>query len=528
MTTETPPSKSKFYGNGLKVRDEDAKKEITRAIKPDKSLVSLPQLQTKPKRILLITPPGTLEESYGRLSGAAGELPMLGLAYIAASLRDQGNTVKIIDYEVNNWPMDRVHQDIESFDPDIVGMTAYITNMKRCSTVAKIAKMVNSKISVVLGGPQVSIFPEEAFYSPDVDLIVLSEGEIVIRNVINALGDEKALRQVKGIWFKTSSGDIIRNEKEGLADNIDIFPPPALDLFEMKKYFPPVHIRGKKVTHMLTTRGCPFKCTFCETKLTFGRSFRYHSRERVISEMEGLINSGFKSFQFYDDIFTANKEIVEDLCNRILEKGWEIEWTCFTRADCLDRNLLKLMKKAGCYLISFGTESGDDLLLENISKDLTVYDNFEGVRLTKEEGIQVTTSFMLGLPNESREQTLKTIQFSIDCGSDYAVFPITEPYPGTELWVDANKYGYFDNSGKHQNNLLSENSAVWVPHGRTRKELELLSYKANLKFYLRPRIIMNFIKNIYYLPIGRVLRFYWASLVYLCSKFKTVKSGARY
>ena len=340
MTTETPLNKSEFSDNGLKVIDEDAKQEIARAIKPDKSIVSLPQLQTKPKRILLITPPGTLEESYGRLSGAAGELPMLGLAYIAASLRDQGNTVKIIDYEVNNWPMGRVHLDIESFDPDIVGMTAYITNMKRCSTVAKIAKMVNSKISVVLGGPQVSIFPEEAFNSPDVDLIVLSEGEIVIRNVINALGSEEALKKVKGIWFKTSSGEIIRNEKEGLADNIDIFPPPAIDLFEMEKYFPPVHIRGKKVTHIMTTRGCPFKCTFCETKLTFGRSFRYHSRERVISEMEGLIDSGFKSFQFYDDIFTANKEIVEDLCKRILEKGWKIEWTCFTRTDCIDRKLL--------------------------------------------------------------------------------------------------------------------------------------------------------------------------------------------
>ena len=528
MTTEAFTKNSQAYSDELEIANEEVKNAITRAIKPDKSLDSLPPLKTNPKRILLITPPGTLEESYGRLSGAAGELPMLGLAYIAAALRDQGNTVKIIDYEVNNWPMSRVHKDIEIFGPDIVGMTVYITNLKRCGAVAKIAKSVDPKISVILGGPQVSIFPEEAFKLPDVDLIVLSEGEIIIRNVINALGNEEALKKVKGIWFKTSSGEITRNQKEGLVDNLDIFPPPALDLFEMEKYFPPVHIRGKKVVHMLTTRGCPFKCSFCETKLTFGRSFRYHSRDRVISEIESLINAGFASFQFYDDIFTANKDIVEDLCNRILEKGWNIEWSCFTRTDCIDSKLLKLMKKAGCYLISFGTESGDDALLENISKDLTVKDNFEGIRLTKKEGIQVTTSFMLGLPNETYEQTLKTIQFALDCGSDYAVFPITEPYPGTELWVDAHKYGFFDNSGKHQNNLLSENSAVWVPHGRTRKELEVLSYKANLKFYFRPRIIMNFIKNIYYLPIGRAIRFYWASLIYLCSRFKVVRSGTRF
>jgi anaerobic magnesium-protoporphyrin IX monomethyl ester cyclase len=528
MVTKAPTNVSKLYRNERGVSDEEAKENIVRAIKPDKSLDSLPSLKVKPKRLLLITPPGTLEESYGRLSGAAGELPMLGLAYIAAALRDQGNTVKVIDYEVNNWPMDRVHKDIEEFAPDIVGMTVYITNMRRCSAVAEIAKKVNPMISVVLGGPQVSIFPEEAFNSPDVDLIVLSEGEIIIRNVINALGDEEALKSVKGIWFKTSSGEIIRNEKEGLADNLDIFPAPALDLFDMDTYFPPVHIRGKKVAHLLTTRGCPFKCSFCETKLTFGRSFRYHSRERVMSEIENLMSAGFKSFQFYDDIFTANKDIVEDLCNKILEKGWDIEWTCFTRTDCVNKELLRLMKKAGCYLISFGAESGDDALLENISKDLSVKDNFEGIKLAKDEGLQVTTSFMLGLPNETREQTLKTIQFSIDCGSDYAVFPITEPYPGTELWVDAHKFGYFDNSGEHKNSLLSENSAVWVPNGRTRKELELLSYKANLRFYFRPGIIWNFIKNIYYLPIGRSLRFYWSSLVYLSSRFKIVKSGTRF
>jgi hypothetical protein len=152
MTTQFFPKTNTYDSNDI-VIDEAAKNGITRAIKPDKNLDSLSPLKTKSKRILLITPPGTLEESYGRLSSVAGELPMLGLAYIAASLRDQGNIVKIIDYEVNNWPMDRVYKDIEVFDPDIVGMTAYITNMKRCGAVARIIKTFNPKISVVLGGP---------------------------------------------------------------------------------------------------------------------------------------------------------------------------------------------------------------------------------------------------------------------------------------------------------------------------------------------------------------------------------------
>jgi anaerobic magnesium-protoporphyrin IX monomethyl ester cyclase len=527
MNTKTITKISKLYDNGSEISDEEAKKTIARAIKPDKNLDSLPLLKTTAKRVLLITPPGHPDESFGRLSGATGELPMLGLAYIAAALRDQGNFVKIIDYEVDRSPFSKVKEDIEKFAPDIVGMTVYITNMKRCSAVAQVAKQVNSKTTVVLGGPQVSIFPEEGLASPDVDLIVLSEGEIIIRNVINALGDEEALKKVKGIWFKSSSGEIIRNEKEGLVDNLDILPPPALDLFGMEKYFPSVMIRGKKIAHILTTRGCPFECSFCETKLTFGRSFRYHSRERVISELENLINAGFKSFQFYDDIFTANKNIVKELCNRIIEKKWKIEWMCYTRTDCVDPDLLRLMKKAGCYLISFGTESGDDSLLKGISKGLTVQDNIDGVRMAKEAGLQVFLTNMLGLPEESYEQSKKTIQFAVESGAEYATFGITEPYPGTELWVDAQKYGFFDKSGLHQNSLLSENSAVWVPHGRTRKELEQTSFKGFCSFYFRPLIFWNTIKNFYYMPFGRAFRFILAGIKYSASSFKSVKSGTR-
>ena len=508
---------------------EAEKKKISKAIRPDRTLVSLPARTGDPRRVLLIVPPGTVEESYGRLSSAAGELPMLGLAYIAAALREQGHEVKIIDYEVNDWPIDRVADDIRAFAPAVVGMTAYITNMKRCARVAEIAKSVDPGIVTVLGGPQVTIFPEEAFHAKAVDMIVLSEGEIVICNVMNALGDEAALREVKGIWFRSSSGEVVRNLREGLVDDLDIFPSPALDLFEMEKYYPPAHIRGKRVAHLLTSRGCPFKCTFCETKLTFGRSFRYHSTERILEEVGQLIARGYDSFQFYDDIFTANKKRVVDLCNAIIERGWNIQWMCFTRTNCVDEDTLKLMRRAGCYLITYGGESGDDDLLRLIKKDLTVETNYHGIRLAREQGIQTMSSFMLGLPTETREQTMKTIDFAVKSGLDYAVFPITEPYPGTELWVDAQKYGRFDTSGKYQNNLLSENSAVWIPNGRSREELETLAQLAMRRFYWRPRSFARALKNFLHLPAGRATRYFWAGFKYfVVNSFKTSRAGARY
>jgi radical SAM superfamily enzyme YgiQ (UPF0313 family) len=511
------------------VSAEAEKKKISKAIRPDHSLVSLPPLLSEPKRVLLIVPPGTVEESYGRLSSAAGELPMLGLAYIASSLRDQGHTVEIIDYEVNDWPIDRVADDIRAFNPDVVGMTAYITNMKRCARVAEIAKSVNPEIVTILGGPQVTIFPDEAFHAEAVDMIVLSEGEIIIRNVMNAIGDDDALRGVKGIWFRSQSGEVVKNLREGLVDNLDIFPVAALDLYEMEKYYPPAHIRGKRVAHLLTSRGCPFKCTFCETKLTFGRSFRYHSTERIIQEVGELIELGYDSFQFYDDIFTANKKRVVNLCEAIIERGWKIQWMCFTRTNCVDPDTLALMKKSGCYLITYGGESGDDELLALIKKDLTVATNYKGIQMAREQGIQTMSSFMLGLPTETPEQTMKTINFAVDSGLDYAVFPITEPYPGTELWVDAQKYGFFDSSGKYQNNLLSENAAVWVPNGRTREELEAKAQLAMRRFYWRPRSFGRAFKNFLHLPFGRAMRYFWSGFKYFAiNKFKTSRAGARY
>lgn len=500
---------------------ERQKKLIARAIKPVSGIQALPARSGPVRRVLLIVPPGTMEEHVGRLSGAAGELPMLGLAYIAAALRDQGHEVRVIDYEVRGWPMSRVADDIREFAPDVVGMTAYITNMRRCASVAHIAKQVDPSITTVLGGPQVTIFPDEAFESPDVDMIALSEGEIIIRNVMNALGDDEQLASVPGIWFRARDGEIRKNAREVLVDDLDLFPPPALDLFEMDRYFPPVYIRGNRVAHLLTSRGCPFRCTFCETKLTFGRSFRFHSTARVMADLEKLIEQGFDGFQFYDDIFTANKKRVEELCHAIIDRGWKIQWMCYTRTNTVIPELLDLMRRAGCYMISYGVESGDDRLLSVVQKNLTAEENRRGIEMTKAAGIESTGTFMLGLPTETPEETEKTIRFAIESGLDYAIFGLTEPYPGTELWVDALKYGRFDSSGRYRNNLLSENAAVWIPNGREREELRDFVERAMWKFYLRPPALWRSLKNFYYLPFGRAFRYLWAGVhFFFSSRFR--------
>ncbi|MBL4623536.1 MAG: cobalamin-dependent protein [Flavobacteriales bacterium] len=491
--------------------------------------LELPERIGPARKVMLIVPPGTKEESYGRLSAAAGELPMLGLAFIAASLRDQGHEVKVFDYEVHRQNFEQVEADIQSFRPDVVGMTGYITNMRRCAATAELTKRLLPDAFVIIGGPQVSIFPKSGLDSPHVDLCVLSEGEVVIRNVLNVLAQGNEFSDVKGVAYRDESGEVVVNERESLVDDLDIFPSPALDLYDMNAYKPPTHVRGKKVAHLLSSRGCPFQCTFCETKLTFGQTLRYHSIEGVIREMGGLIQQGYDSFQFYDDISTLHQPRTKELCQAIIDKGWKIQWMCFTRTNCVSDELLSLMKKAGCYLITFGAESGNDELLKMIKKQVTVAKNLIGIQLTRKHKILASSSFMLGLPTETKEQTLKTIDFAMTSGLDYAVFPILEPYPGTELWDDCKKHGEFDSSGKYSNNLLSEESAVWIPKGRSREELEHMAQFAMMKFYFRPRQMFRMIENFYHLPPLRALQYIWSGVSYfIINRFKSARPGARF
>jgi len=265
----------------------------------------------------------------------------------------------------------------------------------------------------------------------------------------------------------------------------------------------------------VTSRGCPYECTFCEAKMTFGRTFRHHSPQRVVEDLNRLHTTyGFDSFQFYDDIFTTNRKRVLALCEKLASNKHQFRWMCFTRTDLVDPELCRVMKRAGCYLIVFGCESGDQQLLNLIRKKLTVERNYEGIRIANAAGIRTLSSFMLGLPTETPAQSRKTISFAVTSRLDYAVFPIFEPYPGTEIWKDAVENGSFIQSGEHQNHLLTNFDKIWVPAHRSREELEQVAREAFRKFYLRPKTVWTWLRNLPHMPFGRFLRFLWSGLYY--------------
>ena len=467
------------------------------------------------RRVLFVVPPGSVEMNYGRLASAATELPWLGMAYVASAARITGHDVRVVDYEIFHQGYEVVARDIADFEPDVVALALFINNVDRCLRVARIAKEFNPKMRVVLGGPQATIFPDQTITHDDVDAIVISEAEISFCRLLSAFENEAALARVNGIWFKDRDRQVVKTARQPLIQELDSIPAPALDLYPMDRYYPAIHILGNRVANYVTSRGCPYECTFCEAKMTFGRTFRYHTPDRVIADLNYLNDRyGFDSFQFYDDIFTTNRKRVLALCERLLSNGRHYRWMCFTRTDLVDPELCRMMKRAGCYLIVFGCESGEQKLLDLIRKKLTVRKNFEGIRIAHEAGIRTLSSFMLGLPTETPEQSRKTISFAVESKLDYAVFPIFEPYPGTEIWEDAIKHGYFIDVGEHQNHLLQNFDKIWVPKDRTREEVEQVAREAFRRFYLRPKTLWTWIRNARQMPLRRLLRFAWSGIYY--------------
>lgn len=471
----------------------------------------------KPKKVLFVVPPGTVRMNYGKLSAAAAELPWLGMSYVAAATRAAGHEVYLRDYEILRQGYRYLVDDVQRLAPDIVATAVFINNVDRCLAVCKTVKETNPKIKTVLGGPQTTIFPEEFYSFQEVDFVLISESEISFSRLTSYCEDTSAYKEILGICWRDKNGTMIRNERQPLIEDLDCIPPPALDLYPMTLYYPPVYIWGKRVANIITSRGCPYECTFCEAKMTFGRTHRFHSEERVLADLDYLNSKyGYDSFQFYDDIFTINRKRVVRLCNLLINSGRRYKWMCYTRTDLVDPELLLLMKEAGCYQISFGPESGDQELLDGIKKKLTVEDNYQGIQYAHEAGILTVGTLMLGLPGETKEQTKKTIDFAIKSKLDYGIFGITEPYPGTEMWHDCLKSGYFiDADDGHTNHLLPNFSKIWVPHGRSREELESNVQEAYRRFYFRPRILLKWLQNLAHIPPGRSLRYLWAGLIYL-------------
>jgi radical SAM superfamily enzyme YgiQ (UPF0313 family) len=451
-------------------------------------------------KTLLIVPPNSQEERYGKLSNIGTLYPPLGLAYIAAGIEEEAE-VKVIDSEAMNYNYKDISRIIRDFQPDIVGMSVYFTTINRCYKVAEIAKSINKDIKVVLGGAQATL-DHNLVKNKNIDFGIYGEGEISFRNLIKAIDKKSPLSKVNGLIWK-NKGKLITNKPQPLIKNLDEFPMPARHLFPMDKYHSSANLRGKKTLNIMTSRGCPYRCTYCAGSLIFGGTYRYNSPERVIAELKELKEKyGADDVQFYDETFTANRQRTIDLCDKMIKAELGLEWSCFTRVNLVDKELLEKMKEAGCYQIFYGLESGSQRLLNLIKKGTTLEQARTAMKLTHKAGIETWVSFMIGLPTETKEESEQTIKFALEVDPNFVQFPIATPYPGTEMYTLAKKEGKFltDNW-----NDFTAWDVVFVSNGRAPEEIRETVKKAYRKFYLRPGYMIRRLKSVSKLPLLKII-----------------------
>ena len=363
----------------------------------------------------------------------------MGLLYLASALRGAGHRVRIIDGEVERIDRESMAAIVAAERPDVFGITSTTAQATRAFALAKAVKARSPESFVVLGGPHASSLPERSLQECEaLDAVVFGEGEQTILDIMDRLAARESLEGVHGTAYRDPGGIVVNASRE-LVDDLDTIPFPAWDLIPMQKYVASTWFpnKVKQYANIFTSRGCPYGCTFCGAKTTWTRKFRARSPENVIAEMEEVYGRfGIPNFFISDDLFTLKRQRVFEICSLILEKQLPITWTCLSRVNTVDAEMLAFMKRAGCYLISYGLESGSQDVLDKLDKGTTVEQGIKAVEMTKAAGIKVFGSFMIGSPGETTETVEATIRLIRRMKLDEVGLGVTTAYPGTDLFEE--------------------------------------------------------------------------------------------
>ncbi len=393
------------------------------------------------KQIVLIDPPDEIP-GFWQGPSQATEMhevyPPLGLAYIAATLIENGIDVSLIEARTRGLSHDEVIEQIEKEAPHFVGITAITARINSALYLAERVKKISPDIKVILGGPHVHVEHKTVINSDSVDFCVRGEGEITCLDLINSLLKGGDLTAIKGITFKRGN-DIIANPDRPFVKNLDTLAFPARNLLHNPAYRG-LWTDGQTFSPVLSTRGCPYQCAFCAAPRIWGRKHRRRSVENVLDELEHIYEElGVRYIRFLDDLLIVDKKWTIDLCRGMAERGLDdLAWACDGRVGLVSEELLKEMKNANCIVIFYGIEFGNQRILDLCKKGFTIKQVRETVEVTSKTGISSYGYFMMGYPTETVETVEDTINLATDLGLthglDSAGFSIVTPFPGTPLY----------------------------------------------------------------------------------------------
>ncbi|MFZ5758391.1 MAG: B12-binding domain-containing radical SAM protein [Thermodesulfobacteriota bacterium] len=443
-------------------------------------------------KILLIRhhqQPARADGSYRR---HAFQLIPLGLAYLAATLRESGMTVTVCDSLVSIETKKQFLSMVQQSDPDLIGISAMTDGLPGAMEAAALIKKIRPTTPIVLGGAHMATFPEQTLQEGAFDLGIIGEGERTFAELATALAEKRqSLSELPGLAIKEKTGEIRCTRPRERISDLDQLAHPARDLFPNHRYR--TLLGHNPVTYILTSRGCPYHCTFCDHSL-WGNKVTFHSPRWILEEIQHCQAHGAREIYIYDETFTLQRERVLHLCELILQHRIRASFVISTRADHVDFEMLKLLKQAGCRQIRFGVETGSPVMLKKIRKGLSHTQIQRAFQDCRTLGIETFGYFMLGLPDETPEQMLETIRTAISLDPDWVNFNLLSVKPGTAIYRKLTRQ-----SGRAPTNWLkgfldgksSEDDSYILPAGKNLADMNRMIHTAYRRFYFRPRFFLK-------------------------------------
>jgi anaerobic magnesium-protoporphyrin IX monomethyl ester cyclase len=461
-------------------------------------------------KILLLNPPTKDNKKFIREGRCTQESslwttiwPPISLATIGALLENDEHIVKVNDCSAEAITHSALKNIIYDFSPYIIIWSSGTPSIQSDLELSSFIKALNSSIKTATFGTHVTVLAQDCLQEhPDLDFIIRNEPEYTIRELVFALEKNRGYRTINGLSYRDSDNHISHNPDRAFIENLNELPMPAWHLVNLDCYRMP--LKGHRFIIVSPLRGCPYECTFCTTQTYYGNKVRKRSPERVVQEIEyNIENYNIKNFFFWADTFTLDKKYVKNLCRLIMDKELNISWVCNSRVDTVDEEMLKHMADAGCWMISYGIESGCQKVLDICKKKITVEQTIRAVELTEKVGIKTVGHFIIGLPGETIETAQETINFAHSLPLDFAQFYSAVPFPGSKLYEMAKQNQWIQNNnwGKFNQTKVIMNLPDLKP-----LDADKLIKKAYKSFYYRPKKISAALKMIRFSTI-------WNSLV---------------
>jgi len=417
------------------------------------------------------------------------EMPGLGTLTLAAVVRAAGHRVVIVDGKRTGTPPEDVARTVAGRRPDHVGLSATTISVTNAARIAAWVKELAPHATITVGGPHVSAVPErtlEAF--PAFDYGIVGEGERSYPDLIERLERGDDPDGIAGLVRRASGGVQAAARAPYLdGDALDRLPAPAWDLLpEFPLRFQPnvFNYRHTPVASIITSRGCPFSCAFCD-RSTSGRRGRFHGVDYVVALCRRLSALGVRHVLFYDDLFTVSRPRVIELCERFLAENFRFTWSCNSHPNLLDLETMRLMQRAGCWQIAYGIESGSQRVLDVVKREVKLPRLLETLRLTRAAGIRAKGLFMMAHPTEDEDSLRETAAFLRTAPLDLVQITKFTPFPGTPAYATIRRHGTFEEEWERMNGM----DWVFVPHGLTAETLERGFRRAYRTFYSRPDVL---------------------------------------